>query len=98
MPKPIVTQTRLVPSAVVTMSLALDVQVGLGEFGPCGASFKSVIAHSLRHSIGTQPIRKGIRTSSAAVAKLHEAHDTSAKAEGESGTRANYVSVNSPNR
>src|SRR6516165_9874350 len=36
MPYPNVTQTRLVPSAVVTMSFALEVQVGR-EPGPPGA-------------------------------------------------------------
>ena len=34
MPKPIVTQTRLDPSAVVTMSFALDVQVGRDPGAP----------------------------------------------------------------
>jgi hypothetical protein len=43
MPWPSVTQTRLVPSAVVTMSLALDVQVG-SEPGPPGATVADIEA------------------------------------------------------
>src|SRR6516164_4053018 len=45
MPQPSVTHTRLVPSPVVTMSFALEVQVGR-EPGPPGA-IAIVIAHPL---------------------------------------------------
>ena len=43
MPWPNVTQTQLVPSAVVTMSLALDVQVG-SEPGAPGAKASDIAA------------------------------------------------------
>jgi hypothetical protein len=46
---PSVTHTRLVPSAVITMSLALDVQVGR-EPGPPGAI---VVPIALPHLVGT---------------------------------------------
>src|SRR5262249_22323307 len=39
MPKPMVTQTRLDPSAVVTMSFALDVQVGRDPGAPGAIRF-----------------------------------------------------------
>src|ERR1700722_1371927 len=70
MPKPSVTQTRPVASGVAAMSLALDVQVG--DAVPRGARVKSVIARSPRgmRNIAPEPIRKGIRMTSAKVANL----------------------------